>query len=78
MFDPILLYLRSPIIYEILPPSGITIIIMYYIRVRIITVYSIFNDMRWNFSLFLSIIMLLILHILRLNYYTCATVYVVQ
>ena len=48
---PKLLYLRSTIIYEILPPSGITIIIMYYIIVCITTVYSIFNDMRWNFFL---------------------------
>ena len=55
MFDPRLLYLRSPIIFEILPPSGNIIILMFCILVCITTVSSIFNDIQFNsiqFSLF--------------------------
>ena len=49
MSDPKLLYLRSPIIYEILPPGGNIIIIVNCTLACITTVYNIFNDMRWNF-----------------------------
>ena len=66
MFAPRLLYLRSPIICEILPPSGHILIIMYCMLVCITTVYVICNDMRWNFFL-LSIIMSLILNIAMCN-----------
>ena len=52
MSDPKLLYLRSPIIYEILPPGGYIIIIVNCILACITTVYNIFNDMRWNLFLF--------------------------
>ena len=58
MSDPKLLYLRSPIIYEILPPGGNIIIIVNCILACITTVYNIFNDMRWNFFDSLSSIIL--------------------
>ena len=64
MSDPKLLYLRSPIIYEILPPGGNIIIIVNCTLACITTVYNIFNDMRWNFFFvsLLSIILPLIRH----------------
>ena len=49
MSDPKLLYLRSPIIYEILPPGGNIIIIVNCTIACITTVYNIFNDIDGTF-----------------------------